>query len=74
MHVFRNGQDFDNPVDVVSKLRDHAGVHEHDFTTVIKTEKETLFVCSNCSSAYCARCGRLLNSRKSGMHNISRAH
>jgi len=64
MHVFRNGEEINNPADIISELSNHAEIHEHDFTTFIKTEKETLFVCSNCSSAYCARCGRLTNSRE----------
>ena len=64
MHVFRNGEEINNPADIFSELRNHAEIHEHDFTTVIKIEKEALFVCFNCGSAYCARCGRLTNSRE----------
>jgi hypothetical protein len=66
MHVFRDGLEFNNTHDIIGEFRNPSAIHEHDFTTVIKTEKETLLVCSSSSSGYCARCSKfvMVNDKK----------
>ena len=60
MHVFRNGQEFNNSPDIITEFTNHPEIHEHDFITVAKIEKEILLVCSTCRSIYCTACGKFI--------------
>jgi hypothetical protein len=48
--ILKEEEDYENTIGLIREFGNLTGLHEHDFSTIIKSEQEALFVCSSCNS------------------------